>query len=422
MSLPFSDHCEPLLAEHEDLDAMLDLLRSDVKYRNDSYIELRPVVCKPGERGAFTICNRYISHGIDLSGSCDAQFRTFHKSCVQRKIRRAERESLAYEVGNSEQLLATFFRLHTMTRRRQGLPPQPMRWFRALGETFGDSLQVRLASKAGRPIASIVTLKFGSTITYKYGCSDHRFSSLGGTALLFWRTIQECFRENIRYFDLGRCSIEHEGLIRFKEHLGAQSRALAYWRYPGHSLHGRATPAKKLVLVSGYCSGLVFNSRWQAHLSPHRLSGIPIVHAKPRMNRSRPNRNKHIFLRDAGRVMGIGPEHMELREYGIVSQISGSRLAIRVFSQIVCRSNILICTTLKIRPPLDTHCFGISRLPTKIEQIARRTSGRFEGFSLVDQLAWRLLYGRGYRVRGCAATPGDRRRGSHTCRFARDCG
>src|SRR5204862_7134910 len=97
-------------------------------------------------------------HRLNLSPSSDELFRHFHKDCVQRKIRRAEREAVVYREGNSPELLSSFYQLMLRTRRRHQLPPQPLDWFRNLVRCMGDSLKIRVASKDGRPIASIVTL------------------------------------------------------------------------------------------------------------------------------------------------------------------------------------------------------------------------------------------------------------------------
>ncbi|MBV8866672.1 MAG: GNAT family N-acetyltransferase, partial [Acidobacteriaceae bacterium] len=146
-----------------------------------------------------------------------------------------------------EDILSKFYKLLVMTRRRQSLPPQPLSWFRNLSRTFGNKLQVRLASYRGRPVASILTLKHGSTITYKYGASNVRFSNLGGTAFLFWRTIEEAKQEGITQFDLGRSGVDNEGLIRFKEHWGAQRSVLEYWRFPERPRSPAKEWSKKLT-------------------------------------------------------------------------------------------------------------------------------------------------------------------------------
>ncbi len=269
VSLPFSDHCELLVDEQANLDAMLVHLRERLTDENADYIELRSVTGRPSPSIGFTASDTYLLHSVDLAGSSEALFRTFHKDCVQRKIRRAERESLTYESGNSEDLLAKFYRLLVITRRRQHLPPQPLSWFRSLSRAFGNGLQVRVASQRGRPIASILTLKRGTTITYKYGCSDAHFNNLGGTALLFWKTIQEAKQTGLTRFDLGRSDLDNEGLVSFKEHWGAQRTVIEYLRFPDRPTSHRAAWSKNLMgrlvtIAPEWC--LIATGKW---LYPH---------------------------------------------------------------------------------------------------------------------------------------------------------
>jgi lipid II:glycine glycyltransferase (peptidoglycan interpeptide bridge formation enzyme) len=191
-------------------------------------------------------CNRYLWHAIDLRPGLEAIFKNFHNS-VQRKIRRAEREALTYEEGVSEQLLGQFYKLVVATRRRQHLPPQPIKWFRSLIASLGANLKIRVASKDGTPIASILTLCHRNTVTYKYGCSDARMHPLGGVALVFWNTIQQAKAAGYETMDLGRSDIGNEGLAAFKEHWGGVRSSLRYWSYPNRPGSHKSLAKQKIV-------------------------------------------------------------------------------------------------------------------------------------------------------------------------------
>ena len=232
VSVPFSDHCEPLIDRPDDLDDMLLHMKQHVDNAKWKYIEIRPVSCEPSSHTGFGRLVTYSFHRLDLRRSTQELFRNFHKDCVQRKIRRAEREQLKYEEGTSEDLLQKFFRLLVTTRRRQYLPPQPLDWFRGLISAFGKDLKIRVASKDGVAVASILTLSHKRSMVYKYGCSDAAFNKFGGTALLFWKTIQEAKDSRCEEFDMGRSSTDNPGLIAFKEHWGAVGRVTSYWTYP----------------------------------------------------------------------------------------------------------------------------------------------------------------------------------------------
>ena len=254
VALPFSDHCEPLVNNDDELDCRLNYVTLSVDRHKEKYVEIRPILAKPGVATKLEPSMAYYLHCIDIQKDIQDVFRGFHKDCVIRKIRRADKESLDYEEGRSEELLEKFYQLLLITRRRQHLPPQPRQWFRQLAVDLGDSLKVRVVSKDGVPIASIITILHKKTMTYKYGSSDSRYHRLGGTALLFWTAIQEAKEMNCHVFDLGRSNVDNDGLIAFKEHWGASRSLVSYWRHP-HTLDRepsawKAKVVNKAVLIA----------------------------------------------------------------------------------------------------------------------------------------------------------------------------
>ena len=226
VSLPFSDHCQPLSAPEELFNVLTELL----KLNKLKYIELRPIdlQAKPN----LTQTGSYLFHALDLRPSLEAIYRRFHADCVRRKIRRAERDGLTVDSGNSESLLRDFYALQVITRKRHGIPPQPRHWFQNLMASLGDKAVIRVARLQERPVAAILTLQHKITSVYKYGCSDENFSNHGGMQLLFWREIEEAKAHGMESLDMGRCDLENTGLAIFKERLGAERREIHYYRYP----------------------------------------------------------------------------------------------------------------------------------------------------------------------------------------------
>jgi hypothetical protein len=229
VSLPFSDHCDPLVECPEALNPMLAFLHQEIGARRWRSCELRPRHVAPD--GFFAVA-KYWLHTLDLTPPEDRIFRGFHPSNTQRAIRRAEREGLSYETGTSDRLVLSFYCLLRQTRRRHGLPPQPLCWFRNLVACLQDTLRIHVASKNGIPVAAILTLSANRTLVYKYGGSDARHHRRGGMPFLFWRVIQEAKAQGQEELDLGRSDLDQAGLIAFKEHLGAKRAALTYYRHP----------------------------------------------------------------------------------------------------------------------------------------------------------------------------------------------
>jgi hypothetical protein len=230
VSLPFSDHCEPLVSDVEELDPLLEGLRRMKTDERWDYFELRPLTRI--ESIGFDSSKRYCFHNLDLRPELEGLSSAFHKDCVLRKIRRAERDGVSCEEGRSEELLDKFYALQLQTRRRHEIPPQPHRWFKNLMQSLGERLTIWVASYVGKPISSLIMIKHRKTIFYKYGCSDERFSAHGGTQLLFWRVIKQAKAMGLDNLDLGRSDCDNQGLISFKNRLGSAMSEFKYLRFP----------------------------------------------------------------------------------------------------------------------------------------------------------------------------------------------
>jgi hypothetical protein len=266
VSLPFSDHCEPLVDTEQDLEVLSTALDQEVRREKWRYLELRPL-------GRFDIAPSlhrrtlaYSFHRLDLAPELALLFSNLQKSSIQRKIRRAEREGLKYCEGSNESLLDHFCGLFTLTRKRHGLPPPPRKWFVNLMEAFGENLKFRAAFKDAHLVAAMMTIHYKDTMFYKYGCSDAKYNYLGSMPSLYWRAIQDAKKLNCRFFDLGRTDIDQQGLIIFKNRWGATESKLNYFRC------GTANESTHLLDLNNSSSAASVARRVLQHLPSSCLS------------------------------------------------------------------------------------------------------------------------------------------------------
>ena len=108
---------------------------------------------------------------IDLPA--DALMKTFDAD-ARRCIRKAHEVGFRTEVRHDLDALAAFYRLHTLTRRRLGVPVQPWRYFvmlqrHLLAKGLGFVALTRLGAE---PVAAGVFCSFNGSTCYKYGASD----------------------------------------------------------------------------------------------------------------------------------------------------------------------------------------------------------------------------------------------------------
>jgi lipid II:glycine glycyltransferase (peptidoglycan interpeptide bridge formation enzyme) len=196
-----------------------------------------------------------VIHTTALERDPNAVFARCHRSQVQRNVRRAEREQKISirRAGSARDLTRGFYSLHVQTRRRQGMPVQPRRFFEALWTHLlepGDGYLL-LAYADGEAVAGAVFLAGSSTITYKYGASNATFWRLRPNHLLFWHALRTACEDGYRWFDFGRSDLSDHGLRDFKSGWAAQEQPLLYTtlaeRAPEHR-SGRGVAAARALL------------------------------------------------------------------------------------------------------------------------------------------------------------------------------
>lgn len=236
VSLPYTDYCPPLVSCRQDEEHLASALQLTSCAAGVRRVEIRAPLT-----GFSSTVPTALRHVLALGRSPADVYAGFHRSQVQRNIRRAERYGLTVRQATRPQdLVDTFYRLHLQTRRRLGVPVQPRRFFRLLWEkTISTGLgSVLIVEAAGRPIAAAVFLAWNGTVIYKFGASDASTWSLRPNHLLFWYAIRTACEKGYRWFDFGRTDVGQEGLRNFKLSWGAAEEPLVYG-----TMGGRAEPA-----------------------------------------------------------------------------------------------------------------------------------------------------------------------------------
>jgi hypothetical protein len=238
--LPFSDVCEPLIFQPEVAGSLRDRLLCFAQERRWKHLEIRGGKSfQLAPAAATTFCG----HTLTLSSEREEMLDRFASS-VRRAIRKAERNQVSAVVARNHQAIRDFYKLHAQTRRRHGLPPQPVRFFLSIYEHIikpGLGFVV-LARRASRPIAAAVFFRFGKNALYKYGASDERFQEFRANNLAMWQGIQLLARTGVEKLHFGRTECENDGLRRFKLSWDTQEETIDYFRI---DLSGREclTPA-----------------------------------------------------------------------------------------------------------------------------------------------------------------------------------
>ena len=229
ISLPFTDFCHPLPAARELNWDPYELAKQRGQRRAWRYLECRGGVVR--WNGSSTSLAFY-GHFIELGKSIDLLFKGM-TGPVRRGIKRAQASNLRVEFSQQMEAVRSFYALHCMTRRRHGLPPQPVRFFESLARHIlaADKGVVVSAFLGKQPVASAIFFYQGSEAVFKFGASDYAFQSLRPNNLVMWEAIKWLRQRGLQVLHLGRTSLSNAGLRRFKRGFGAMEERIEYARY-----------------------------------------------------------------------------------------------------------------------------------------------------------------------------------------------
>jgi CelD/BcsL family acetyltransferase involved in cellulose biosynthesis len=220
VSLPYTDRLEPLGAADE-LGPALEAAR---RREDVDAVELRSAL-----PGAFAEDAAWM-HLLQLDPD-PAAVAAGMRGNVRRGIRKAEREGVEVVAGSAAaDLVDSFYRLHVATRRRQGVPVQPRRFFSLFWERLVEPglATVLLGRVDGRPVAGAVFMTWNGTTIYKFSASDRAYAAYRANDLIMWRAISDACAAGSHTFDFGRTDDEHDGLRVFKRSWGSEELRLTY--------------------------------------------------------------------------------------------------------------------------------------------------------------------------------------------------
>ncbi len=227
VSIPFTDYCEMSL----DGNIFRMLINRVVEYGRKSgwsYLELR------GGQEHFSqapVFDSFYRHTLMLWGDKRRMLAGFRNSTV-RNIRKAEESGVETKICTSLESVQIYYRLHCLTRKRLGVPPQPFQFFRNIHEFIVSKNKgfVVIASFDNQPVAGAIYFHFGQEAIYKYGASDYAYQHLRANNLVMWEAIKWFSLHGYRSFSFGRTNVTDEGLRQFKNGWGTMETVLNYYK------------------------------------------------------------------------------------------------------------------------------------------------------------------------------------------------
>ena len=249
ISIPSTGHCDPLISAPEDMEKLATASIDLSNNLGTSYIEIRSSASAPLIRDSrFSQRSCFVSHYLALDRRPEELFKTFHSSCVRKRIEQALSSTLRLKAGTNESDVKKFYQLYLKLRSRLGLPPQPYKFFQKIWETFYPMNQATLllAESEGKTIAALMLLKFRDRVSALLLASDMSYRKLHPDHFLYWKAIKLAYNEGYGIFDFGRTSVTEKSLMDFKRRWGTETIDLPHYFYPKETSNTIAIPQKSV--------------------------------------------------------------------------------------------------------------------------------------------------------------------------------
>ncbi len=217
VATPFSDFCDPLLETEAGWNEFADHLRSF-----DLPVTIRPFRNRLALADeSFERRRELLWHGVDLSAGAEPVWDGL-KSKLRTTIRRAPKTGLRFRFSNSMDDVATFHAMHVNLRKsKYGLLAQPLHFFEALHDRFGDDMAVLMAEEEdGTPVASMIYFAWNGVWYYKFSASYPR--RYRPNSAMIMEACREGAERGLDLLDMGRSDIDQPGLVEFKQQFATE--------------------------------------------------------------------------------------------------------------------------------------------------------------------------------------------------------
>jgi hypothetical protein len=229
VSLPFTDYCDLSSSDNIDLKSLLDKVLIYGRQAGWKTLEIRGEAAFQANVVPYSTC---FVHELDLPRSPDRLFTQF-RSSTRRNIQKAVKSGVKAKICHSLDAIRTYYRLHCLTRKRHGIPPQPYYFFEEIYKQIisrGNGFVV-LSYYNSEPIAGAVYFHFGQNAIFKYGASDEKFWYLRANNLVMWTSIDWYIQNGFKTFSFGRTAPSNAGLLQFKRGWRPRERTISYFKY-----------------------------------------------------------------------------------------------------------------------------------------------------------------------------------------------
>ncbi len=163
---------------------------------------------------------------LDLPATSEELMTSF-KSKLRSQIRKAEKNGLTVELGNSQQLLDNFFEVFSCNMKDLGSPTHSKKWFGEIIKNYGNEIIIGIIQHQDTAVGAGIVLQIGNKASIPWASTKREYNRFSPNMLLYWSLLKHSTDNGLKTFDFGRSSYG-EGTYKFKEQWGARPVPLAW--------------------------------------------------------------------------------------------------------------------------------------------------------------------------------------------------
>lgn len=227
-SLPFCDvgHC---LYDNDNVkQALLDFAFQLMQENNITNFEIREryfsdlPACN-NDRKNYSVAHK-VSMILPLPENSETLWTSF-KSKLKSQIRKAEKNGLTFDAGNSQEYVDKFYGVLSRNMKDLGSPVHSKQWFSEIAKSYNDKSLIGLVKMNDIVIGAGLLLFAGNKVAIPWASTLREYNRYSPNMLLYWNLLKLSADADYQYFDFGRSSPD-EGTFKFKKQWGAQPIAL----------------------------------------------------------------------------------------------------------------------------------------------------------------------------------------------------
>jgi len=269
----YCDYCDCPVTRREDWRLIFYSWRKDFPTYRIAIRNLRDEGVR--ELSEWKRLDQEVFHILDVRDDLQMLWKRAHDS-FKAAVNQAERKGVVVRPCPRSNL-RDFYECHLRVRKyKYRIFPQPYRFFENIWDEFmvhDRGVLLGAFTPQGQFIGGNIYLSCAQTLYYKFNTSRIESLHWRPNNILFWAGIRYAKEKGLANIDLGSSGMNQAGLIRFKDHVGAQKSAITHLGYAPRHYHfsrKRILTFLTKTLTAPYVPDAVL--RWGSDLIYHHLA------------------------------------------------------------------------------------------------------------------------------------------------------